>query len=121
MKNKLLLYYDNGKSHLRVISKNAALPVHNCEDMLKADNDTFEFSVSYDSIDDVIENLDTIIKDAVDQIFEGGGSFEEQSYQILTADSEHAVAEFHCNNNKREEKSTDVNDLLFDIYKIVGK
>ncbi len=120
MKNKILLYYNKGKSHLRVISKNAALPVQNCEDMFKAENNTFEFSVSYESIDDVLENLDTIIKDAVEQIFDGGSFFEEQSYQILTADSEHALAEFHCSKSKKEDKTDDVNDLLSSIYRIVS-
>jgi hypothetical protein len=119
MKNKLLLYNDRGKSHLRVISKNAALAVQNCEDMFKTDNNSFELSVSYDSIDDVFENLDTIIKDAVEQFFDGD-FLQEESYHILTADSEHAVAEFHGNNSKKEDDNNDVNDLLSTIYKIVS-
>jgi hypothetical protein len=120
MKNKILLYYNRGKSHLRVISKNAALPVHNSEDMFKADNNTFEISVSYESIEDVIENMDSIIKDAVDQIFDDSSSFQEQSYKILTADSELALVEFFGNNNKKEDTSGDVNDLLSTVYKIVS-
>lgn len=120
MKNKIVLYYNRGKGHLRVISKNAALPVQNCEDMFKADNNTFEFSVSYERIDDVLENLDMIIKDAFEQIFDGGGSLQEQSYKILTADSENTLAEFHNSKSKKEENAADVNDVLSTIYRIVN-
>lgn len=122
MNYKILLYYNSGKSHLRIISRNAALPVPMNDDLLKADNNAHEFSVSYENIDEVMENLDTIISEAVESISVDGSAFGVSSYQILTAESEHSVGEYYeknCDNFYEEEKKC-VNDILASIYKIVG-
>ncbi len=119
MKKKLLFYYNSGKSHLRFISDNAALPVHNNEEMFKGDDKTLEFSVTYDTIDDILENMDIIVKNAVDSII-NDDSFNEKPYMILTAQSEQALAEYHITKTKKEKKTGDLNDLLSSVYKIVG-
>ncbi len=119
MIKKLLFYYNSGKSHLRVISNNAALPIHNNDEMFTEDDKTLEFSVTYDTIDDILENMDTIVKNAVESII-NDDSFDEKPYKILTAHSEQALAEYHINKIKKEEKTGDLNDLLSSVYKIVG-